>query len=1057
MVRKFYKIIAGALVMLLLLQCYVPVFAMGFDGEFYMRQEQNEDEVTTIGDATRLDAPEEEGGNPQNSSGNEEPITLQINPTDSLYESSATMLALTGTEQTAIIQYMDSNMVGAPYNYTGGYTNSKAAGWCCAGAVSRVLYYAYDCRDIVTTCDNPSWVPSIRISLDQSSSFEKVYDSPLCFKGLAADEVNALYSRVTQGGDIIIFYGPEGNTQPHCGIAGGGNVLYSALVHTGFSPTTIAYYVCSGTHDPKAAGGMAVFRKKTVLGSLRVCKSSEYDSITGGNNIYSMAGVVYGVSTSKEVDGNGLLKNQVGTMMIEDDRDNISNNANLEPGEYYIQEIKAPSSNTYLLNKKIYGPYEVQANHRTTVGIPSVEHLESLQPGTYVKEKISDTPKYYKNGLQIIKKDAEGIGVFDDSAWKDVEFTVRYYSSFYDNVESVVGKEPTRTWILKAKKESNGNYVCKLDQDHLVAGSDELYFSEDKDVAVIPYGTLTVEETKAPIGYNLSGMRFYSQKTSSFYNGIFLTQIKNMEGEIVLESGNELVAYDYKIRGDLEFKKVSQEDMTPMAGIPFAITSKTTGETHILVTDQEGYCSTSASYISHLYQTNGNDYLLSSDSGILVSGQEETSLDLTEEKREKTKTGIWFFGNEKQDQTSLISDERGALLYDTYIVQELACKENEGYQLLDPFEVVVDKESVVVDGQILTNAPSPIIYTSAWEKNSKTQYASVLNGEDNVIDLVDTVTYRWLKAGGTYTIKGCLVDKESGEVVKDVDGNYVQNLEKFSVDENFTQNPYEKCGTIDINYSVKLQGLEGKETIFFEYLFEGDDENVLVDELGVIRKEGALSCHDDLDSQEQMIGFAGIGTKAFIDDGKKLLELDGDATEQIIIQDEVDFCNLKPNNSYKLEAQLMYYDELLGKELPLKNSDGAILTAVKTFVPTESSGQVTVIFDPIMTEVLLDENDILLAKELVVYERLYCDDILIVEECSMENEDQTLLFEVKERPKSTVLDAKEDSPENPLPKDTPKTGDVFKLKIFVALMLITAGGIAGLLIFKNRSKSKGNV
>ena len=50
-----------------------------------------------------------------------------------------------------------------------------------------------------------------------------------------------------------------------------------------------------------------------------------------------------------------------------------------------------------------------------------------------------------------------------------------------------------------------------------------------------------------------------------------------------------------------------------MANIPFRITNKATGESHVIVTDENGHASTSASKNSHMQNTNAG---LTSGDGI---------------------------------------------------------------------------------------------------------------------------------------------------------------------------------------------------------------------------------------------------------------------------------------------------------------------------------------------------------------------------------------------------------------------------------------------------------
>lgn len=139
-------------------------------------------------------------------------------------------------------------------------------------------------------------------------------------------------------------------------------------------------------------------------------------------------------------------------------------------------------------------------------------------------------------------------------------------------------------------------------------------------------------------------------------------------GKILDLTAKETAISNQVIRGDLEFVKVSDGDLNRLANVPFSITSKTTGESHTIVTDKNGYASTSSEWNKHTTNTNRG----------------ETSED-----------GIWF-GASKPD------DAKGALIYDTYILEEQRCDSNEGMNLLK-IEVSVYKNHVVVDMGTLTD------------------------------------------------------------------------------------------------------------------------------------------------------------------------------------------------------------------------------------------------------------------------------------------------------------------------------------------------------------------
>ena len=181
----------------------------------------------------------------------------------------------------------------------------------------------------------------------------------------------------------------------------------------------------------------------------------------------------------------------------------------------------------------------------------------------------------------------------------------------------------------------------------------------------LPYGDYLVREVEAPEGYlgTDAEVPFSIEK----------------DGEMVELTGGRAVANQVK-RGDLELVKVSDGDLSRMAGVPFRITSATTGESHVVVTDANGYASTAASWNPHTSSTNANDRA------------SEGSWDAS--------AGVWF-------GTSGPDDSKGALPYDTYELTELPCGANEGKELLGPIEVRVYRDAVTVDLGTLTNDDLP--------------------------------------------------------------------------------------------------------------------------------------------------------------------------------------------------------------------------------------------------------------------------------------------------------------------------------------------------------------
>lgn len=118
---------------------------------------------------------------------------------------------------------------------------------------------------------------------------------------------------------------------------------------------------------------------------------------------------------------------------------------------------------------------------------------------------------------------------------------------------------------------------------------------------LLPYGEYEISETKAPVGYLPEGENL-TQKFSIRENG-----------KIVELNTEDTAAQNQVKRGDLQLIKVEDGTLNRMSHVKFTITSKTTGESHPFVTDENGYYSTSSSWNPHTQNTNRGE---SSEDGI---------------------------------------------------------------------------------------------------------------------------------------------------------------------------------------------------------------------------------------------------------------------------------------------------------------------------------------------------------------------------------------------------------------------------------------------------------
>lgn len=153
---------------------------------------------------------------------------------------------------------------------------------------------------------------------------------------------------------------------------------------------------------------------------------------------------------------------------------------------------------------------------------------------------------------------------------------------------------------------------------------------------------------------------------------------------------------------------------------------------------------------------------------------------------------------------TLITDENGRAAisqvpYGTYELQEI--KAPMGYEIDNKtYRVIIDKAKVEVS---VKDSPAvPTLATSAYESDSgeKSFYAK---GE---VTVSDNIRYSGLQPGIEYTIRGILVDKETG--------NRIEGTEK---EINFT--PVTDDGYVRMDFGINSDNFKGKSLVAFEKLY----------------------------------------------------------------------------------------------------------------------------------------------------------------------------------------------------------------------------------------------
>ncbi|EOS71269.1 hypothetical protein C818_00726 [Lachnospiraceae bacterium MD308] len=517
-------------------------------------------------------------------------------------------------------------------------------------------------------------------------------------------------------------------------------------------------------------------------GEFKLKKLPSDAEVIKNNKCYSLAGAQYGIYSD------AACTKLVHTMTT--DENGNTEFVTLESGKYYVKEIKA--SKGYKLDEEVYP---------VTVGFGEKETLT-----------VKEVPGYAPLTLNIKKLDTEtGKSLAQGGAsLKDAEFTICYYDGLYtkENLPAYDSyqSQAKRKWIVKTvEMKENGVtvYCAELGNDNCKVGGDDYYRSGGK--AVLPLGTVSIEETKAPKGYLIEGAVLKNVKTGERIDkGAYVTQItQNGEGAGELAGGNKYEVSDEVIRGDLSLRKIREDSKEAMAGVEFKLTSKTTGESHVFVTDENGEYDTSSSFIKHSHDTNAG----------------------------KGGSGIWF-GKLKDGTSAPVNDADGALPFDTYELEEIKGKNNSGMTMYRD-TVVINRNKTVINLNNIENDGIGI-HTTARDKDSGTH--DCVPGASSTI--IDRVSYNNLKKNQKYMLVGSIVDKSTGEPLTDSDGVPIVSQKTFTAGV--------KDGSTEMEFTFDSSALKDKDVVIFEELYEIENE----EEPGILVAE-----HKDLESADQTISF----------------------------------------------------------------------------------------------------------------------------------------------------------------------------------------------------------
>ncbi len=596
----------------------------------------------------------------------------------------------------------------------------------------------------------------------------------------------------------------------------------------------------SGELATLSGGNQYSVSDKVIRGGVKIQKRDLETKDTKPQGGAILKDTAFTITTLNEnpvlVDGKLYQKNAV-VKTIRTGSDGIAATAadTLPYGHYRLDEVTPPEG--YLTDGAVSREFDI-VNNRETIDLTSTE------------KSVFNQIK--RGGVKIQKRDLETKDTKPQGGaiLKDTAFTI---TTLNENPVLVDGKLYQKNEVVKTIR----------------TGSDGIATTAAN---TLPYGHYSLDEVTPPEGYLTEGA-----VSREF-------EVVN-DGETVDLTSEEKSVYNQIKRGDIEGVKIGSGTHKRLADVPFKITSKTTGESHVIVTDKNGQFSTAADWTSHKKNTNAG---------------------------KSSEDGIWF-------GTSEPDDNKGALLYDTYEIKELRCNSNKGLSLIPAFDVIVSRDKVIIDLGTLTDEYEPelTIHTTAADK--ATGEKSIIAGKS--VTIVDTIALDGLKKGTKYQLKGWeMVKSENVELL--IDGERVEN--------DFTFTAKDSKMEVELSFTFNASELAGKELVTFEELFDmtNPEEPVKVAEHKDIEDDGQT-----VTIEERVITIHTTATDKATDE-KMIL-----ASKDVTIVDTVSLEGLEKGTKYQLKGWEMVKSE--NAELLM---DGKRVENDLTFTATDSEMEVQIAF-----------------------------------------------------------------------------------------------------------------
>ena len=202
----------------------------------------------------------------------------------------------------------------------------------------------------------------------------------------------------------------------------------------------------------------------------------------------------------------------------------------------------------------------------------------------------------------------------------------------------------------------------------------------------------------------------------------------------------------------------------------------------------------------------------------------------------------------------------------------------------------------------------PEIHTTAADQKTEINHTK----SEETATIIDTVNYSHLLPGKEYTVKGVLMNKETGEEVLIDD-------KPITAETTFT--PEKSEGSVDVIFTFDSSLVAPKTVVAFETLeYKGIE----------------IAVHADIEDKDQTVYVPTIKTTAIAEDTKDHIEK---AKEDAVIVDTVEYKGLEIGREYTMIGKLV--DKVTGEVIT--DAEGNEITASETFIAEDRRMEVLIL------------------------------------------------------------------------------------------------------------------